>query len=293
MGWRLGLRRGAAPSRGPPRGSTPTPRAALGSGLRFDVAIPRFTGRAPRYGCAGLTCGRRLAGSADQTLVVAPVVPRIFATSTTSAATAPAAGPPSSSLSGLIRIQPGGARAAVRLRARDLEQSELGQRLLVGFCEGVLAVSGQVVDRAQRVELLPTRLGLVRRSFHGAVAETTASAAPAAAAAKPTAAPTEAPSVAPGETRVEVLNGSSRPGIALQTADRLREKGFQVVAVGNADRADYADSRLLAQPGSEAAANAVATALGLPAAAVQDMPTAGGGPDVRVILGQSYQLPVR
>ena len=139
--------------------------------------------------------------------------------------------------------------------------------------------------------LIPNRaaaLGAITQAFTRA-----ASAPRPAAAAPPTAAPTQPPALKAEETRVEVLNGTRRAGIALQTADRLREKGFQVVAVGNADRADYPDSQLLVQPGREDAAGAVAGALGLPAAAVQPMPATSGGPDVRIILGQTYQLPAR
>ena len=43
----------------------------------------------------------------------------------------------------------------------------------------------------------------------------------------------------PDMVRVEVLNGNGVDGTASQVADVLRRKGFEVVAVGNADRFDY------------------------------------------------------
>ena len=148
--------------------------------------------------------------------------------------------------------------------------------------------------------LIPNRAavqGAINQAFaraaSAAPAQPPAALVAATAPPQPTAAPTEPPRAAtPAETRVEVLNGTSRGGIAIQTADWLRQRGFQVVGVGNADRADYPESRLLAQPGFEPTAGALATALGL-SGAVQAAPAASGAPDVRIILGQGYQLPAR
>ena len=39
--------------------------------------------------------------------------------------------------------------------------------------------------------------------------------------------------------RIEVLNGTDQPGVASQTRDILQSKGWQVVAIGDADRSDY------------------------------------------------------
>lgn len=47
--------------------------------------------------------------------------------------------------------------------------------------------------------------------------------------------------------KVEVLNGSGVAGIAAKAAELLREEGFAVVNVGNADSFDYARSRVIAR----------------------------------------------
>jgi len=45
--------------------------------------------------------------------------------------------------------------------------------------------------------------------------------------------------------RVEVLNGTGRPGLAAETARALRSRGIDVLRVGNADRFDYTRSVLV------------------------------------------------
>jgi LCP family protein required for cell wall assembly len=110
-------------------------------------------------------------------------------------------------------------------------------------------------------------------------------------ASGPTAKAAPAP---PAPTRVEVLNGTSRQGLARATADWLRQKGYEITRVDSAERADYAQTQLMAQPGREPAATALASALGLsPSTAVQPLQPAAGAPDVRLVLGQNYQLPAR
>jgi LCP family protein required for cell wall assembly len=141
--------------------------------------------------------------------------------------------------------------------------------------------------------LIPNRAGIqsaIQQAFTRAAAApaSTSTPAPAAPAEVP---PTAAPTSEPTPPRVEVLNGTARNGLAAATAEWLRRKGFEVVSVGSADRTDYAESRLLMQPGREAMAAGLASVLGLPAAAVQPAPATPGAPDIRLILGQNYQIP--
>lgn len=72
------------------------------------------------------------------------------------------------------------------------------------------------------------------------------------------------PSPAPRPTRVQVLNGSGEGGIASRVASYLREGGFQVVEVRNADRADWFASVVVARRRSTDEARAVARYLGGP-----------------------------
>ncbi|MGH7741534.1 MAG: LytR C-terminal domain-containing protein [Candidatus Eiseniibacteriota bacterium] len=62
--------------------------------------------------------------------------------------------------------------------------------------------------------------------------------------------------------RVQVLNGSGEDGIASRVASFLREGGFQVVEVGNADRRDYFATLVVARREDPEAARAVAHYLG-------------------------------
>lgn len=64
--------------------------------------------------------------------------------------------------------------------------------------------------------------------------------------------------------RVQVLNGSGEGGIASRVASYLRDGGFQVVEVKNADRSDYFATLVVARREDSAAARAVARYLGGP-----------------------------
>lgn len=64
--------------------------------------------------------------------------------------------------------------------------------------------------------------------------------------------------------RVQVLNGTREGGIGARVAHRLRDGGFQVVEVGNADRSDYGASLVVARRDDQAPAKAVARYLGNP-----------------------------
>ena len=62
--------------------------------------------------------------------------------------------------------------------------------------------------------------------------------------------------------RVQVLNGSSEGGVGSRVAAFLREGGFHVVEVGNADLSDYPATLVVARAADPGAARAVARYLG-------------------------------
>jgi hypothetical protein len=64
--------------------------------------------------------------------------------------------------------------------------------------------------------------------------------------------------------RVQVLNGSREGGAGARVARELREGGFQVVEVANADRSDYVASIVVARRDDLTAARTVARFLGDP-----------------------------
>lgn len=74
----------------------------------------------------------------------------------------------------------------------------------------------------------------------GIPAEEEIAAPPAVVIAGP-----ELPALLPAEITVEVLNGSGISGVAARFAEKLKERGYQIVYVGNADRFDYSRSQLI------------------------------------------------
>ena len=71
------------------------------------------------------------------------------------------------------------------------------------------------------------------------------------------------PAVEPAPIRVEVLNGSGVNRAGQRLAERLRELGFDVVDIRNADRPDYPETLVLDRVGNPAYARSVADALGV------------------------------
>jgi len=63
--------------------------------------------------------------------------------------------------------------------------------------------------------------------------------------------------------RIEVLNGSGVAKAGLGLAEELRDAGFDVVSIGNADRSDYEETLVLDRVGELEYAEAVAAKLGV------------------------------
>ena len=85
-------------------------------------------------------------------------------------------------------------------------------------------------------------------------------------------------------TRVEVLNGTTRPGLARSVTQRLRDAGFDVVYFGNGPRTD--STVVLDRAGRPEVARAVAEALGV--RQVRSRPDPGLYLDATVILGADW-----
>lgn len=67
---------------------------------------------------------------------------------------------------------------------------------------------------------------------------------------------------APG-VRVEVLNGTSQPGVAAATAELLQSQGWNIVSVGDADRKDYVQTIVINYDAPDATAQKMSTDLQL------------------------------
>ena len=92
--------------------------------------------------------------------------------------------------------------------------------------------------------------------------------------------------------RVVVQNGTVTAGLAGQTAEALKSRGFNVVQYGNTDdnRSDYDQTQILVYTGRTVVAQALADALQVPASAVRPMTNTGGDLDIKVILGADYRV---
>ena len=86
--------------------------------------------------------------------------------------------------------------------------------------------------------------------------------------------------------RVEVLNAGGVPGMARAATGILRDAGFDVVEVGNADTFDRDSSLVLARLGRVDLASMVAEALAIPA--YQDEADSTAYVDITVLLGSAW-----
>ena len=84
--------------------------------------------------------------------------------------------------------------------------------------------------------------------------------------------------------RVQVWNGSGEGGIGARVASYLREGGFHVIEVGNADRSDYFATMVVARRDDVGPAETVAHYLGGPPVVRQASPAEGA--DVTVVIGR-------
>lgn len=87
--------------------------------------------------------------------------------------------------------------------------------------------------------------------------------------------------------RVEVRNGSGVAGAAGRTTEFLRDRGFDVVDFGNADRFDHERTVVLDRVGDPHKAREVATALrGVP---IRSDPDSSLFLDVTVMIGEDFE----
>lgn len=66
----------------------------------------------------------------------------------------------------------------------------------------------------------------------------------------------------PEEIKVEVLNGTTVPGLAESLAEKLRHEGFRVIKAGSADKSDYLTTRIISRGGNLEAASFIARIVG-------------------------------
>ena len=90
------------------------------------------------------------------------------------------------------------------------------------------------------------------------------------------------------DVKVEVLNGCGVNGIARVVGNRLRETGFDVMTLDNADRFDYPESIVIDRLGTPEEADRVAETLGISNRIQQIVPDPFRIESVTVIIGKDY-----
>jgi LCP family protein required for cell wall assembly len=91
------------------------------------------------------------------------------------------------------------------------------------------------------------------------------------------------------QIRLEILNGTDYPGVAARIRDKLTANGWQVVAIGDADRNDYRRTLVVNYNADESLVEQINSDLQLP----PDLPTLNGliisdTVDMRIIIGQDF-----
>jgi len=105
--------------------------------------------------------------------------------------------------------------------------------------------------------------------------------------------PDEQTIVDPGGRRraiqIDVLNGTTVPGLALQMTKHLRAAGFDVVEVGNTATQDLQHTIVIDRMGNREAALAVAQELGIGSTRILEKPDPTLYLDVSVHIGADYR----
>lgn len=91
--------------------------------------------------------------------------------------------------------------------------------------------------------------------------------------------------------RIEVLNGTTRNGLARSTADALTAAGFAVIRVDQAPRTDYAQTVIIDRAGKKATVDRLIKELRVAPGNVRTEAPGTGVPDVTIILGGDARNP--
>ncbi len=94
--------------------------------------------------------------------------------------------------------------------------------------------------------------------------------------------------VASESVRVQVRNGTARPGLSLIAADQLGWQGFRIVETSAADRANYKKSQIVVFNDNPDALRLLARLLGVGPESIIQRPDPSKSADIEVILGADY-----
>ncbi|PIS27140.1 MAG: hypothetical protein COT43_11880 [Candidatus Marinimicrobia bacterium CG08_land_8_20_14_0_20_45_22] len=92
---------------------------------------------------------------------------------------------------------------------------------------------------------------------------------------------------------IEVLNGTEKPGLALEFTNYLRQQGFDVIASGNASRSDVPQTILIQRADVPEKLSSVNATLSLDSGRLYDEKDPSLQVDMTLIIGKDYNtLPV-
>lgn len=91
--------------------------------------------------------------------------------------------------------------------------------------------------------------------------------------------------------KIVVHNGSTVGNLAAQTSAFLKERGFQVVEFGNAERFDYPTTIIVDYTGKEYTIQYLARLLNIPENNIQKFTGSHSEIDIRLIIGAGFKLP--
>ncbi|MGB9594355.1 MAG: LytR C-terminal domain-containing protein, partial [Anaerolineae bacterium] len=92
--------------------------------------------------------------------------------------------------------------------------------------------------------------------------------------------------------QIEVLNGAGVPGLAAQMAALLKEQGFEVVAIENADRSDYAETLIIDYADNTQTVALLAQLLNVAERNIRKEPGGQiGAGNLRIIVGRDFVVP--
>ncbi len=93
------------------------------------------------------------------------------------------------------------------------------------------------------------------------------------------------------DASIEVLNGTTRAGLAASTSDYLQEQGLEASRIANADRLDISESLVIVYTDKAYTAEYIIQLLDLPSTALVDGSNSGSSSeyDISIILGADYE----
>ena len=102
---------------------------------------------------------------------------------------------------------------------------------------------------------------------------------------------TSNPRIEHEQAKIQVLNGTSTPGLAQDLTDRLQTAGYTTIDPAKAGSDAYRDTVIIMYSDKPATAEALAQLLGVPSSEIRRQTLAHPPADIVVIVGQNTQLP--